>query len=483
MALLRLVLVVLVVVSSWAGARAEPSVPTVGAPLVAMQLAEAIRFETVSHQDPSELDVAAFDAFRAFLRFTYPRVFSSLDVELISEHSLLIRWPGEKDDLSPVLFDAHYDVVPIEPGTGEDWEHPPFAGVIADGYVWGRGALDDKSAVISTLLAMEQLLEDGFVPDRTVYFSFGHDEEVEGRMGAARIAQLLKERGVRFDYVVGEGGGVVEAYPLLPDRTVALIAVAEKSYLTLHLGTVGEGGHSAFPPDDSALVRMSRAVAALHDNPFDAELVSPVDDMFRAIGQQKSGIVGFLLRNPRLSAPLLVSQLDDDRVGRTMIRTTTAVTIVNSGIKENVVPQRAEATVNFRLLPGDSVDQVVARVEEIVDDPRMEIRVDSWGEGPGVADIEGDGYLRIRAAVETALPDVVVAPALLTATTDSRHYSELTDDVYRFHPWPLDMSDRIGVHGTNERVSVEGMVRAVAISRALITQAAATKVAREGQDS
>jgi carboxypeptidase PM20D1 len=293
---------------------ARPATAQEAAPAVT-HLAEAIRIPTISHQDPEQVDTAAFDTFLAYLEDTYPTAFETLEVERVNGYSLLMRWPGAQDDLPPVLFDAHYDVVPIEPGTEADWTHPPFSGATADGYVWGRGSIDDKVAVIVTLEALESLTAEGFRPERTLYFSFVHDEEVGGEQGAGGVVEVLEGRGVRFAYVVGEGGGLMQDSPLLPGRDVAMIGLAEKTYLTLTLRSSGKGGHSSTPPRDSSIVRLAKALQKLHENPFDARLVSPVDDLLRALGQHQGGVTGWMLRNQWISKPLLVSQLAADPMG------------------------------------------------------------------------------------------------------------------------------------------------------------------------
>jgi carboxypeptidase PM20D1 len=453
-------------------AQAHPITAQEAAPVVT-HLAAAIRIPTVSHQDREQIDRAAFATFLAFLGDTYPGVFRTLEVERVNEFSLLMRWPGTQGDLEPVLLDAHYDVVPIEPGTDGDWTHPPFSGAIADGFVWGRGSVDDKAAVIVTLDALESLIAEGFAPERTLYFSFVHDEEIGGEQGAGGVARLLQSRGVRFAYVVGEGGGLMKNTPLLPGRDVAMIGLAEKTYLTLTLRSSGEGGHSSTPPRDSSIVRLAKALEKLHENPFDARLVSPVDDLLRAVGEHQDGVTGWALRNQWISEPFLVSQLAGDPMGSAMVRTTTAVTMIEAGVKENVVPQRAEARVNFRVLPDESVDDVIENVRRLIDDPQIEISASPWAGNPGVADIEGEGYARIRAALKAAAPDFVVVPGLLMATTDSRHYAALTANVYRFHGMTLDVDDAAGIHGTNERIPIDGVERGVEVLRELIARVGA----------
>ncbi|MEH6345396.1 MAG: M20/M25/M40 family metallo-hydrolase [Bermanella sp.] len=435
-------------------------------------LAQAIRFETVSHQQKEKIDYSAFNNFRSFLKSTYPIVFSSLSSQEISQHSLLIQWTGSNKTLKPVLFEAHYDVVPIEDGTMQDWQHPPFSGVIEDGYLWGRGSLDDKVSVITSLEAMEQLLKEGYTPERTLLFAFGHDEEIGGKQGAKKIAEYLKQKNIELEYVIGEGGLIINDHPILPTSTVAMIALAEKSYLTLTLNAKGEGGHSSAPSQNSAVIRLAKAVSALDDNPFEAKLVSPVSEMLLAFAPHVGAVESFLFRNQWLSEPLLVSKLSEKRMSNPLVRTTTAVTMFNAGVKENVVSQQAHAKVNFRLLPGDTSEQVLARVTELINDTSIEITADSWGDSPKVANMNAEGYRRIQESIESELPDTIVTPGLLMATTDTRHYTQLTDNIYRFQPFTMHMDDSKTIHSTNERVSLEAIVNAVAISRQLLTRVA-----------
>ena len=435
-------------------------------------LAQAIRFETVSHQQQEKINYSAYANFKLFLKSTYPNVFSKLYVQEISQHSLLIQWTGTRAELKPVLFEAHYDVVPIEDGTIQDWKHPPFSGVIDNGYLWGRGSLDDKVSVIASLEAMETLLQEGYAPERTLLFAFGHDEEIGGKQGAKKIAQHLKQKNIELEYVIGEGGLLINDHPILPSSTVAMIALAEKSYLTLTLNAKGEGGHSSAPSQNSAVIRLAKAVTALDDNPFEAKLVSPVSEMLVAFAPHMGMVEGFLFNNQWLSESLLVSKLSEKPMSNPLVRTTTAVTMFNAGVKENVVSQQAQAKVNFRLLPGDTTEQVLERVTQLINDTSIEVVADSWGDSPKVANMKAEGYRRIQESIESELPDTIVTPGLLMATTDTRHYTQLTDNIYRFQPFTMHMDDSKTIHSTNERVSLEAIVNAVAISKRLIAAVA-----------
>ena len=370
----------------------------------AERLAETVRFPTVSSQDPAAVDYAAFAALNDYLKATYPRVFDQLALEIVNDYSLLLTWSGSDPSAGAILFTAHTDVVPIEPGTETDWTHPPFDGVIDGGVVYGRGTLDDKVGVISLLEAVDALLARQFEPRKTVVLAFGHDEEVGGREGAGKMAERMRERGLAFDWMVDEGGLVVPDSPALPDRQLAMINVAEKGYLTLILEASGEGGHSSQPPRISTIGRLSRALAKIEDNPFPAKIGPPVDAMLVALAPYASQPVRFIFENLWLTAPLVAMQMSEDRSTNAMVRTTTALTMMNAGVKENVVPQRAEARVNFRLLPGTTADSVVDYVTEVVDDPEVSIRYDRWDNRPGVADHEGEGYAAIAEAITAVYP-------------------------------------------------------------------------------
>ncbi|MGH1374103.1 MAG: M20/M25/M40 family metallo-hydrolase [Cellvibrionaceae bacterium] len=444
------------------------SASTQATELAVKHLSEAIQFQTVSHQQRDHIDLTEFARFTRYLEQTYSVAFERLEVEKIAEHSLLMTWQGSNAELKPVLLDAHYDVVPIEPGTENEWHYPPFEGKIADGFLWGRGAIDDKSTVIATLEALETLVEDGFVPERTLIFSFAHDEEIGGAQGAANIAKHLAAKGVELEFMVGEGGLVVEDNPMLPGKSMAMIALAEKTYVTLTLKATGDGGHSSMPVANNAVINLSRAVTALHDNPFDPELVSPMTDMLNVLGKEVGGFNGWMMRNQWISAPILASVMSEDPATNPQVRSTTAVTMFDAGIKENVISQKAEAKVNFRLLPGYTPEQLVEDVKAIIDDESIEIESDAWKKSPPVADIHGHGYDKVKTSIETVLPETITVPGMLTATTDSPHYAELAPNIYRFHPFTLSMSDTKSIHGTNERISIESIHTSVKLSTELI---------------
>jgi carboxypeptidase PM20D1 len=434
----------------------------------AERLGEAVRFQTISYQDRSQINLEEFRRFHEFLRATYPLVFARLEVQTVNEYSLLLRWPGSDPDLAPILFTAHMDVVPIEPGTEGDWQHPPFAGVVADERIYGRGTLDDKQGLLSILEAAESLLAEGFVPSRTLVFAFGHDEEISGKEGAGKIAERMRELGWHFAWMVDEGGMLLSDNPLLPDKSVAIINVAEKAYLTLTLTATGEGGHSSRPPKVSTIGRLSAALARIETNPFPTRLVGPVEAMLEAMAPYLEQPTQFVFGNLWLTGGVVADRMSEDPLTDSYVRTTTALTMFNAGVKENVVPQRAEAKINFRLLPGDTPESVVSRITALVDDPQIEITHDEWAQVPGVSDFKGGGYAVISEAVTSVYPQAVVVPSLLIATTDTRHYIDLSDNQYRFQGMIIETSQARSIHGTNEYLGVQSYESSIEVARQMM---------------
>lgn len=418
------------------------------------RLAGALRFETLSHEDPADFDAAPFLAMHDYLGAAFPRTHAALGRERVANYSLLYTWTGSDPSLPPILLTSHIDVVPVVPGTAEDWVHPPFGGVVADGFVWGRGALDDKVGVLATLEAVERLLSEGFVPERTVHLAFGHDEEVGGPNGAGSITRLLAERGVQHWFSLDEGMAILEGTAGI-DRPVAMVGVAEKGFLTLRLTARATGGHSSVPPPNGAIPRLARALVRLDETPLPARFGAVAGDLFDALAPYLPATQAFLIEQRWAFGPILEAVLSDDPAMNAMLRTTTALTILEGGVKANVLPTSATATANFRLVPGDSVDFVVEEVRRIIDDPDIEIEITTAREASTVSSSDSDAFAAIASAVRAIEPDIVVAPALVVGGTDTKHYGEVSDDSYRFTPFRLGAADVGRIHGTNERVAVD----------------------------
>lgn len=433
--------------------------------VAAGHLAAAIRFVTVSHQDPAQRDEQAFEDFIAWIAATYPALGQHMQLQRFND-TLLYKWQGDNPALAPILLTGHYDVVPVIPGTENLWQQPPFGGVIADGIVWGRGALDDKSGVVGILEAANYLLQTGYQPARTVYLSFGHDEEVGGAAGAGKVAEALAAEGVQLAWSLDEGSFVFDG--LLPgiEPMTAMINVAEKGSVSLEIVARGAGGHSSMPPKQTAVGILAAAIVKLEAQQVAGGLEGLSLQMFDTVSRYMPFLPRMMFANQWLFGPLLDEQLSGAATTNAMLRTTTAPTMLSGSIKSNVLPIEAKAVVNFRLHPRDSVASVVAHVERVIgaNDPANHLEVRMLGKGNAaskVSDWNSAGYAAIEQSVRDIYGDVVITPGLMVAASDSRHYGKVADNAFRFNPLVVTTADLTGFHGTNEKISVANFGRGI----------------------
>jgi carboxypeptidase PM20D1 len=431
---------------------------------VAEKLAALIRVRTIAHQ-PNE---TPFATLHDELRRRFPNVHQTLAREQVGQ-SLIYTWTGREAQAAPLVLLAHQDVVPVEPETERKWHVPAFDGRIEGGFVWGRGALDDKANLVAELEAIEGALAAGWQPRRTIYLCFGADEEVGGVNGAAEIAARLRARGVRPLLVLDEGMAVLEHMLPVP-QPVALIGVAEKGYLSLELTVdAGAGGHSSMPPKQTAIGVLAAALARLEAHPLPARLTMAAQ-LLSAIGPEMSFGKRLVMANLWLFGPLIARQLESAPTTNALVRTTTAETLLSAGVRENVLPATARAVVNFRLLPGDSLVGVTEAVRSIVADPRVSIaRVGDMASEPSpVSPSSGPSFALLERTARQIFPDALVAPGLVLGATDARYYVGLTDAVYRFTPARLGPEDPARLHGVDERISVAALGHMVEFYRQLL---------------
>jgi carboxypeptidase PM20D1 len=461
------------VASSPAPTAAPPAALVAIAETAAERLAGAVRVPTIAHEDPAAFDREAFRDLHAYLNRAFPRVHRALRTETVGEHSLLYTWPGKNASAEPILPMGHLDVVPIEPGTEKQWQQPPFSGRIVDGFIWGRGAIDNKSAVLGILEAVEMLLAEGFTPNRTLYLAFGHDEEVGGTHGARQIAELLKSRGVRLAMVLDEGGVIGDG--LLPGVSlpVAMVGIAEKGFATIDLTTKTSGGHSSLPPKQSAVGILSAAIARLEKHQMPARLEAPTRQMLERVAPEFGFANRVVFANLWLTKPLVVRQLEATATTNAMVRTTTAATIFQAGTKDNVLPTQARAAINFRILPGDSVAAVVEHVRRVVNDPRVEVRGGGRfiAEPSAVSSTKSEEFRLLERTIRSTTPGAIVAPYQVVVVTDARYFAALSSNIFRFLPLRLTPVDTARMHGANERVRVKDYEAAIRFYRQLLVNA------------
>lgn len=426
---------------------------------VAGRLAGAIQLRTISSLEDSTQNADAFLQLHSLLQTSFPRVHATLSREVIG-FSLLYKWAGTDSTRPPILLMAHQDVVPVAPGTEADWLAEPFSGTIKDAFVWGRGAWDDKANLIAQLEAVEMLIASGFTPRSTVYLAFGADEEVGGDRGAVRIAALLKSRGVRFEFIIDEGLLITEGIMPGLSAPAALVGIAEKGYMSLKLKAQATPGHSSMPQPqgNNAIAILATVLSRLENEQMPARIQGVSRDMFAAVAPEIGGFNRIALSNLWLFGPLVQAQLEKASGTNATIRTTTAITIMQAGNKDNVIPGVAEAVVNFRLLPGDTKASVIEHVKSKIGNAPVEVSaLPMSAEASPVSSITSPSFQLISRTVRALFPGTVVSPGLMVGATDARHFAEIADNVYRFSPVRARQEDLARFHGTNERISVANL--------------------------
>lgn len=442
---------------------AEPvELAEVEAAVVAEHLSSIIQCETVSLLEESPAGRRPFYELQLRLHQMYPRLHATLEQQLFNDFSLLYTWKGKNPDLPPVVLMAHVDVVPAAPESLDQWEYPPFSGAVADGFVWGRGTLDIKSQVIGLMESVETLLKRDYQPERTIYLAFGHDEEIGGKNGGQRMVQWFTDHDIRPGVVLDEGGEIAEG--MLPGTAVpvALVGTAEKGSLVLQLTAETEAGHSAFPPKQSSIGVLSQAIAFLEHEQMPAH-VNMVLPLFKQVAAAMPFTQQLELANLWLFSGIIQKRLEANPQTNAIIRTTTAPTIIHAGDRPNVLPGTAEAAVNFRLRPGDAIARVCDHVRKVIDDPRVKFEVrEGWAwEASPVSETDTTSFRLLERTIQQVFDNVPVAPFLVLGATDSRHYNELCDQVYRFTPLIATPEDLHRVHGLNERIGVAALGKMV----------------------
>lgn len=424
-----------------------------------------IRIPTVSSSERDREDRAAFEAMLAELRSRFPRLHGTCEVERIAGDALLVRWPGRTRE-APVVLMAHLDVVPV--GDPEAWTHPPFAGDLADGCVWGRGALDCKGSLVATCQAVEDLITDGVTPGRDVWLSFGCNEEVSG--GAANDAvAILRERGVDPWFVLDEGGAIVRGVLPGVDARIAVVGVSEKGTVDVELVARGDGGHASAPRRMGATSRLARAILRLERKPFPSHLPDATIDMLERAGAHARMPYAAVFGHARRLRPLLSRVLP--RLGHetaALTRTTVAVTQLTGSPGANVIAATARAHVNMRVMVGETVDGAVERIRRTVNDAHVEVVLISGDEPSPVSPTDDTAYALLEATLGEVFPGTVPVPYVMLAATDSRHFHRVWPRVYRFTPFRMTDAQRAAIHGVDERIGVDDLLDGVRWYRRLL---------------
>ncbi len=414
-------------------------------------LAQLVRCKTVSNYDPALEDDAEFEKLISLLPALYPNVFKTCSFDRLPDRALLLRWPG-KTEGNPAVMMAHYDVVPVNE---ENWEKPPFAGILEDGVLWGRGTLDTKATVNGVLYAANQLMAQGFQPEHDIYFAFSGGEEVNGE-GAPNIVQYFVDHGLEPSIVVDEGGAVVEDVFPGVKKPCAVVGIAEKGMLNAQYRTLSAGGHASAPKPHTPVGVLAAACKKVEDHPFPMHLTGPASEMFDTLGRHSTLLYRIIFANLWCFGWVL------DLLGRksggemnALLRTTSAFTMMEGSSARNVIPPEARMVANMRLNPADSIASALEYLKKTVADPTVEITNLNGFEPSRVSRTDCDAWRRLCSCVQDTWPGVIVTPYLMVACSDARHWGRISNKVYRFCPMEMSNEDRATIHGNNERIRVK----------------------------
>lgn len=420
-------------------------------------LQKLVQCKTISNYDPALEDDGEFQKLIDLLPGLYPKVFEVCTLQELPDRALLFRWPGKHAE-NPSVMMSHYDVVPVNEA---GWDKPPFAGIIEDGVLWGRGTLDTKATFNGVLSAANHLIGQGFVPENDMYFAFSGGEEVNG-MGAVNIVNYFAAKGIRPALVVDEGGAVVEnVFPGVKEPC-GLIGIAEKGMMNVAYTAVSGGGHASAPLPKTPITTLAKACRRIVEKPFKMHLTKPAAEMFDTLGRHSSFALKLVFANLWLFKPVLdlICRLSGGEMNA-LCRTTTAFTMMQGSEAINVLPAQAKLLSNMRLNPADSVDSALEYLKKTVNDDAVEITVLESHEPSPISRTDCESWDKVAAAVAQTWPGCIVSPYLMVQCSDSRHYRNLSDRVYRFSAMAMTSQERKSIHGNNEKIRLESICQAV----------------------
>ena len=437
---------------------------------LARNLSGMIQLKTITSLTMDGFDKDAFLGMHAYLEQTYPLLHKTLSKEIVNSYSLLYKWAGSGSSQKPFLMMAHMDVVPADERTADKWVHGAFSGEIADGYVWGRGAMDMKGQLAAILESVEYLIGEGYAPKRDIYIAVGHDEESMGTLGAQRIVDRLKEKNIRLDFVIDEGGVMMDGKLMNVSAMVAAVGICEKGYADIRFIAESAGGHASRPPKQTAVGALAKAIVALETKHMKPTLNKPLKDMLDAVGGHMAFPLNVIASNLFLTKPLLLIGLSAGATGAAMVRTTAAPTMLQGSSAPNALAERAEAVVNFRISPDDTVEELLTHIKKTVgSDIKLEI-IQAY-EPSEVSRTDSTAYGIIADTIHAMFPDYLVSPYLMVGATDSRRYAAVADGIYRFQPFRSMADDLDTLHAANERLHIESLREAVEFFIRLVKKA------------
>ena len=445
---------------------------------ICADMCSMIKCKTVSDLDDSKIDHAEFEKFAGLLKQAFPKIYSECSFYKLGKNGLVHKLEGQKDNPAykadhAVVLMAHYDVVPVEE---ENWAFPPFAGDIVDGKIRGRGTMDTKGTLCACMEAVELALGKGWRPLQDLYLCFSGEEEINGQT-CADIVSWFEENKITVDFVLDEGGAIVDNVFPGVKKLCAMVGTEEKGSTYLDLVVSGRPGHASAPPKHSSVGIASQIVEAIEKKQARAEFTPTVCQLLKTMGKNNSiAPMKFIFSNLWFTKPLvnLISKLMGGELFA-LLHTTCAVTKFSGSPSYNVLPSKATVGMNFRLLGKDTVEKTVSKVEKIArkragKNADIQVNVVSYGNPSNVSDIKCSQWEKLSQSINETWPDILVSPYLMMACSDSRHYCRITDKVYRFSAMFMSKADRAMIHGVNEEIRIEELLKTVEFYSKLITK-------------
>lgn len=420
------------------------------------RLSAMIQVPTVSLKTPE--DLPRFTQLHEVMREKYPLIHEKLE-RIDIDGNLLYRWRGKNPSLEGIMLMGHQDVVPADES---EWQHKPFAGDIADGKVHGRGAMDCKCTVMAEFSAVEELLEESFVPERDIWLSCSVNEEISGD-GAPKLVKYLKDNGIRLNSVMDEGGAIVEGMlPGLKQRCAA-IGTVEKGYADVKITARGAGGHSSTPPRNTPLVRLAAFITETEKvRPFDKQFTSPVVDMFKSVAPHMTFPMRLILGNYWLFKPIIGMALPKvSSFGEAFLSTTFAFTMCQGSPTPNVIPNEAYVICNIRPSIQQGRDESIEVLRRIAAKYDLEVELIKGRDASNITDSNGDEFKYIRECVAQCYPGTVVTPYYMSGGTDCRNYCEVSDNCLRFCPIRMSSQQLASMHAKDENISTDALAESV----------------------
>ena len=434
-------------------------------------LSRVIQCKTVSHMNEADTDWSEFEKLHKVFEEAYPLLHKTLTKEIIGKAGLVYTWKGTNPDLKPIALIGHQDVVPVPEETEGDWTYPPFSGTIADGYLWGRGAVDMKDHVVAVMESVETLLEEGYVPERTVMLLFGYNEELVNNEDAAAvlIANTMKERGIRFESVLDEGGGVPRLrIPGVMQKDLAVVGVAEKGYADFKLTVEAAGGHSSTPPAHTAVGILAKAITRVEGNMYKANMTPQINMVLDKLFDSLDFPTSVLGKGLSLIRPVLRPILGAIPQAASFMRTSMSVNMVSGSPQANVLPQVATATLNARILPGQTIEDVKKHLEKVIHDKRVKVECVGGSDPAPMSSTETPSFKAIDEISTELFEKSITVPFQVMGATDARHYRIVTDQLYRYSPFNIPPNIFLLFHQTDERMTLDSMEKAVAFFKLYI---------------